>query len=71
MPEYGGIQLRADALYRYAFDTLRASHVSWTMFDDKLATQNWITGVLPTIRARNGVVRCACPTAYTQGCKAP
>jgi hypothetical protein len=71
VPSYGGIQMKASELYRYAYDTLQTSHISWTMFDDKTVDQNWNTGVLPTIKARNGVVRSSCPSMFTQGCKTP
>lgn len=67
-PVNQGMQLKPDALYSYASSTLRATHLAWTYFTYKLPEQNWETGVLPAIRARNGAVATACPTIYQGTC---
>lgn len=69
VPEMGGKKLLPPALYDYAYDTLKATHIVWgSVEDNPLPEQNWRNGVLPLVRARNGKIHSTCPTAYRGHC---
>lgn len=62
IPSYGGYNFTGDGLLRYANGTLKATHVAWTYFNDKIPQHNWTTGILPAIKAKNGAIVTACPS---------
>jgi hypothetical protein len=70
VPIYAGYSMLPATLYRYAYNTLKATHLTWTVYEGESAEHDWASGVLPAIRASGGVVRSACPTAYLNGCSA-
>jgi len=57
------------ALYDYAVNTLRTTHMAWTPTDSQSADMNWSTGVVPLVNARKGQVgSTACPSFYNGKC---
>lgn len=56
-------------LIDYALDTLRVTHLTWSMIDHLGPEMNWSTGVLPLVRAQTRGVSTACPSTFQGGCQ--
>lgn len=65
--QYQGIHsLPPTVLIDYALNTLKSTHITWTIAYDQGPEMNFDSGVMPVVKSVNGKINTALPTAFSQ-----